>query len=56
VKHKLSRESAAALAALAVYTVFNFWYLPLGITFPDENRFIQEAITLRETGEFRVGV
>jgi len=37
--------------AFTTYTIYNFYYLPLSTTFPDEGRFITEATSLYETGE-----
>lgn len=40
------------ILAFAFYQCVNFLYFPAGVTFGDEERFIGEAITLSNTGEF----
>lgn len=41
--------------AFIVYQVINFFYFPLSTTFPDEQRFLTEAIKFSETFEFWTG-
>ena len=41
-----------AILAFTIYQVFNFWYLPHGFVFPDEDRFYYSALKFLETGEF----
>ena len=43
-----------AACALLLYTIYNFMYLPPRRILPDEHRFIESAVELAETGEFRV--
>jgi 4-amino-4-deoxy-L-arabinose transferase-like glycosyltransferase len=55
---RLSRSAryliGIAGCALLVYTIYNFVHLPPHRTMPDENRFINTAIELAESGEFWV--
>ena len=46
---------ALGIVALAICSAFNFVYLPVGVTFSDEGRFIAEAVTLVDTGEYWTG-
>jgi 4-amino-4-deoxy-L-arabinose transferase-like glycosyltransferase len=44
--------SAAAALALLAYLVLDLWVFPLSARFPDEGRFIEEAVKFAATGEF----
>ena len=43
------------IIAFAFYQFINFIYFPIATTFPDEQRFLTEAITFANTGEFWIG-
>jgi 4-amino-4-deoxy-L-arabinose transferase-like glycosyltransferase len=45
---------AAGVLALLAYLVLDFWVFPFAPRFPDEGRFIEEAVKLAATGEFWV--
>lgn len=44
-----------AFVAFVLYSIYNFFYLPAGTIFGDEDRFIREAVHFASTLEFRVG-
>lgn len=44
-----------AIFAFLIYAVYNFAYLPAHTLFPDESRFMGEAIDFVKYGEFRIG-
>jgi len=44
-----------AIFAFILYQLINFIYFPIATTFPDEGRFLTEAIKFANTGEFWVG-
>ncbi len=51
-----NRYKIVAIIAFIAYTLFNFFYLRLETYFGgDDERFIREAITLVEIGQFKVG-
>ena len=53
----INRQSMTFISILAFifYQLVNFIYFPIDLIFPDEQRFLAEAITLANTGEFWIG-